>query len=664
MVRAFQPSPTLFALGQFTFQDHEMLQQGIVELEKRLESSLQQTGSVLLEDCTAWIRIQADNIREPRLVEEALCALAEMASAGHVDVRLDSHPQLRRLLPGGTKQSLAMPMLVSRPFVIAAQLEFEDVESCGVMLQQFSRRCRFPVFQEQGWSEFQLQESLWQVNENRASLHVQLTIRDDLYDGFVSLLQSLVYEATDGQVDCGTPQRYIRWTVENNRLRRTSEGLSPADFASHVRALERQTPLSHLSHDVIPSKLSADTTSSPGSLLSESKVFSGALGQLRGCLEYDAERLVSWTSQSMQLWNKSDGSLLHQQRLSFWSIAGMRKLPDERLVAWHELDGTIHIWDPDTLVTTAFEAHEHTVCDVQVLNPTTLLSHSLDGTLKVWEYPSLRLLQTLDHFEEPVRKVIPLMASHVLLSCPPYGRSVEVWDLERKKKVWETQANQAWPHPSGYLLTETLGIFRVWSPQWTLVAEWSLTSGQVHDVLCLPNEKLLLHPHGSSELMVVDLFSGNVEKRWSPHNDPLQRVVPLSLQRWATIAQEHVFPEQSDTSIKVWNQEGWELQISLEVGDVVWRMMELPGNRLLVLLDNPSNGHSMPVFDLTTGERMTTLSGHKQPVIGAGLLMDGRLLSWAQDSTLRLWGGDENEVVGVHHSVDANGTELPDGWTN
>ncbi|TNE44284.1 MAG: WD40 repeat domain-containing protein [Deltaproteobacteria bacterium] len=637
MVRARQPSTTLFALGQFTFQDQQLLEQGVLELEKRLETRLKQTGSVLLEDCTAWIRIQAENIQEPKLVEEALRGLSELASAGHVDLRLDSHPQLRRLLPGGTRQSLAMPALVSRPFVIAAQLLFEDADSCSQALHDFTRRCRFPVFQEQGWSEFQLQESLWRVEGRRASLHVQLSIRDDLYDGLLALLQSLAYEARSGRLDCGTPQRYLRWNIEDGHLQRIQEGLSPMDFASHVRTLERATPLSPWLQESVSSEPSDALGSVDGEWV-ESLVFSGAVGQPRGCLELDEERLVSWTSQSMQLWDKSSGRLLHQQRLSFWSIAGMRKLPDGRLVAWHELDGTVHLWDPDTLVTSAFEAHEHTVCNVQVMNPTTLLSHSLDGTVKVWEFPSLRLLQTLDEFPEPVRQVAPLPASRLLLSSPPYGDSVEVWDLKKGCRVWKTQANQAWPHPSGYLVTESMGTFRVWSPQWSCVAEWSLASGPAHDVLCLPDEQLLIHPLGSPELWVVSLLSGNVLHRWSPHRDPLLRVVPLLQQRYLTLTQEHIFPEQSDTTVKIWREDGWELCLSLDAKEPVRQVMELPGDRLLVVLEREGAGHSMQIFDLSDGALLSTLEGHEEPVVGVGMLQDGRLISWSQDTTLRMWG--------------------------
>lgn len=59
----------------------------------------------------------------------------------------------------------------------------------------------------------------------------------------------------------------------------------------------------------------------------------------------------------------------------------------------------------------------------------------------------------------------------------------------------------------------------------------------------------------------------------------------------------------------------------------------------------------LAIWDVKTGDRVSTLRGHDHPINGATFLPDGSLASWAADGTLRLWDARRGVVLRVF-SID------------
>jgi WD40 repeat protein len=86
----------------------------------------------------------------------------------------------------------------------------------------------------------------------------------------------------------------------------------------------------------------------------------------------------------------------------------------------------------------------------------------------------------------------------------------------------------------------------------------------------------------------------------------------------------------------------------------------LPDGRLLSWSDDKT----LRLWDGTSGAELAVLEGHRKWVNGAQALPDGRLLSWARDISLRLWDGVSGVMLtALHgHSRQVKGVQvLPDG---
>ena len=69
--------------------------------------------------------------------------------------------------------------------------------------------------------------------------------------------------------------------------------------------------------------------------------------------------------------------------------------------------------------------------------------------------------------------------------------------------------------------------------------------------------------------------------------------------------------------------------------------LALPDGRLLSWSDD----NTLRLWDGASGAALATLEGHTWPVTGALALPDGRLLSWSNDNTLRLWDGASGALL-------------------
>ncbi|MEO1287108.1 MAG: TIR domain-containing protein, partial [Chloroflexota bacterium] len=103
--------------------------------------------------------------------------------------------------------------------------------------------------------------------------------------------------------------------------------------------------------------------------------------------------------------------------------------------------------------------------------------------------------------------------------------------------------------------------------------------------------------------------------------------------------------------------ENYTLQQLSDHEDMVWGALELSDGRFLSWSDDSS----LRLWS-SEGDELAVLVGHEASVLGAMELFDGRLLSWSWDSTLRLWTSSGTELVVLRgHERWVNGAmELSD----
>jgi WD40 repeat protein len=100
-------------------------------------------------------------------------------------------------------------------------------------------------------------------------------------------------------------------------------------------------------------------------------------------------------------------------------------------------------------------------------------------------------------------------------------------------------------------------------------------------------------------------------------------------------------------------------KVTLEHDDSVRGATALPGGRILSWSDD----ETVRLWD-ESGALLATLKGHTAPVVHATLLGDGRILSWSEDASLRLWDGATGHPLAtlVGHSGPVSGAlVLTDG---
>ena len=86
----------------------------------------------------------------------------------------------------------------------------------------------------------------------------------------------------------------------------------------------------------------------------------------------------------------------------------------------------------------------------------------------------------------------------------------------------------------------------------------------------------------------------------------------------------------------------------------------LPNGRIL----SWSNDNTLRLWDGESGAALAVLEGHTDWINGAQVLPDGRILSWSHDNTLRLWDGASGAALAVleGHTKRVNGAKvLPNG---
>ena len=383
---------------------------------------------------------------------------------------------------------------------------------------------------------------------------------------------------------------------------------------------------------------------------------SGApLDTLRGRAKHlrDNRLLCSVDDGSVWLW---DGQTELLMRESFFDIAGVKVLSDDRLLSWGGLRPSLRLWGPQTGAPLA-TLHGHTakVRGVEILPDCRLLSWSNDGTLRLWDGQSGAPLATLRGHRGSVWGVEIL----------PDGRLLS-WSLDGTLRLWDGQTGApiatlnghtatvsgAQALPDGRLLSWSVdGTLRIWDGQsGAPLATLRGHSDSVYGVKILPDDRLLSWSVDGT-LRIWDLQSGAAGTT-PGHSGSFRGVKVLPDGRLLSWSHDH--------TLRLWDgQSGAPLATLKGHTGEPWDVELLPSGHLL----SWSRDHTLRLWDGQSGAPLATLNGHTAWVTAAQILPDGRLLSKSNDDTVRLWDGQTGAPLAtLRHSHSVGGVKgLPGG---
>jgi len=114
-------------------------------------------------------------------------------------------------------------------------------------------------------------------------------------------------------------------------------------------------------------------------------VFEGHTNHVRGALVLTRNRLLSWTSWGLRLWDRTTGACLAVLEGHTDCVRGALILSDGRLVSWGG-DNTLRVWNSRTGACLAtLNGHTQPVFCVIPLGDEQFLSWSKDGTVRLWD---------------------------------------------------------------------------------------------------------------------------------------------------------------------------------------------------------------------------------------------------------------------------------------
>ena len=361
----------------------------------------------------------------------------------------------------------------------------------------------------------------------------------------------------------------------------------------------------------------------------------GHIGTVEGALILSDGRLLSWGDLTLRIWDLETGKEVVQLKGHPTGVEGAKELPEGQIVSWGRSlmrtgrdewtrDHTLRVWRLDTPAAYAIlEGHQDGILGAEPVSDTRVLSWSSDNTLRIWNTDTGACITTvrLPGQSSQTRysvEVVVLTDNRVLAWSGTDDHALHIWCLETGEALARLEG-----HAKPVKGARELSDGRVLTWGYDGMRVWDGASGAC--VAVLPSE------NGGGPTL---LASGHV--------------------LWLS--------EQ----IHIWDLESYECVTSYENPGFGGKTLELSDGCILSWGEISFGASPLAVWDPSTGERILTLHGHTDRVMGAQELSDGLLVSWSGDGTLRLWDTDlepdEAVVTEDQHTGRIDDVEvLPDG---
>ncbi len=271
--------------------------------------------------------------------------------------------------------------------------------------------------------------------------------------------------------------------------------------------------------------------------------------------------------------------------------------PDGRYLYAFGDDSILRVWDcADSGERDVLRGHTRYVYPVEFSSDgQTLFSGSWDNTIRLWDVQTRREQRVLSGHARPVVWLCPSPDNRRLLSLGSSGKEVLLWDLQTGGYVRLPPADPRTQDPPAFVGDGG----RIWLPGPIQEQErvWNVTSGQVEIVPWAELSKslgMLVSPRGD----------------WVARRQGAQNAVTLVSTRDAAVTR----PIGETGRRAVFTADGRRLVVAPQVGEV------------------------LTVWDVDTGAKVQSLTGHTGEVFDAKFSPDGaRLATCGRDGGIRIW---------------------------
>ena len=415
-------------------------------------------------------------------------------------------------------------------------------------------------------------------------------------------------------------------------------------------------------------------------------------------------RLLSWSKQdrSIRVWNLNDpqGNVALEHN---GMLFGMNILNDGRVVSWS--NESLRIWNPVTGEWAKIHSETNSVMGCVEIDKDRILTWSTYGTMRVWETSSASLNATVNSGNRSTVIGFSNVAPGYWISRCGSDSTIWVWNVEFGTCHHVFAEHSA--NTTSYCL-DGLGTV-VSADERGGIWVWNAVTGQTlgelkghrdSAVVMMLDNGLVLSKSRDTTLRLWDIRTLKCTAVLEGHVSPVNKAIQLSdgsllswsgefmskdkaLRRWdaqgkcLAVMDEHekyilgaceirdgrIVSWAHDKTLKIWNINTGECLHSFtnNLGDVE-RVRELSDGRI-VACPGYSFGNA-PIFQIINPDTggSSLLHGHTKSSVYSDIieLQGDRLITWAGDGDLRLWNADVGTCLQVfsEHQVDVVGAGL------
>ncbi len=326
------------------------------------------------------------------------------------------------------------------------------------------------------------------------------------------------------------------------------------------------------------------------------RILWGHMGGVEACAVLgDGQHVVSAShDQTLRVWNTQTGETIHVLGGHTGRVVACVVLGDGVRVVSASEDATLRVWNTESgEVIHVLEGHLDLVQACAVLEDgVRVVSGSYDDTLRVWNTESGEIIHVLEGHSDPVLACVALGNGRVVSGS--HDSTLRVWDAQTGETV--------------HVLTGHAG---------PVVACASLAGGS--RVVSVSEDETL---------RVWDTRTGEQIRVFSGHSGYVGACAVLG-------DQQRVISVSFDRTLRVWDT---------RTGEAVHILKHSEGVRACAVLGDGSTviaaayDKRLWVWDTRTGQQARVFSGHSYPAVACVVLGDGvRVVSASQDNTLRVW---------------------------
>ncbi len=350
------------------------------------------------------------------------------------------------------------------------------------------------------------------------------------------------------------------------------------------------------------------------------------------------ERLLSWGSDgTLRLWQLDTGKLLRVMRGHrgggerggvFW----VERLDRDRMLSLAADDPTLCVWSSTSgELLGAHPVHTAPVSGLQIMSPTEFVTWSEPGELVLWSSDTVTPTRPMNHGDANLTGVCRIDDHRVLCWTEKPIRMVD---------LHSGMMSESWGRAGVLAKVQALSSGR--AVMWAFdgpMRMWNTNTGRLIATLDGHTDRIW----GAARLpgdRLISWSSDNTLRVWDTERAQCVQVLRghTAAPQGATLLQDGRLLSWSDgNQLRVWDLERGVQTAALDV-EVTWGAhvigsgIQISAGRVVSWF-----GREIFVWDLGRGELAGVLTGHSGGVAEVISIDEGRVISWSDDNTLRLW---------------------------